>query len=442
MARFVVTSPGLHVRPRPDADNTPLGEVPRDGVVEKLGESGKWFFVKIAVRADNFIGDLYGWMSSAKLAPAAPAAAPEPPPSAEPAPHPPPTPPPLQGLPSEPFSIDSNLKTRPSPLTAALIDKYLRQQKSPLAGLGQAVMAAARKYGINATYILAHAIHESDWGRSRICRDKHNLFGWGAKDEDAYNSAWEFSSPADCIDVVMGRVDKIYLTDAGAYFASSPCLGKKRNGRGYGMSVHYASDNRWAEKIVTHARNIESWAASHAGLPGDAQPDSTPLSASPDAQRLLDAVARVNPEQPYYQKRDITGDNQPETFCNWFVADVLDSLGIELPRYDASAGYYPMPHPLYGYEHKEKPYMATQLHQYFKKGGAGHWQEVERTAAVAHANRGAVVVASIPGHVGLVIPGGEGDHVRIAQAGRVCGRDLRLAEGFGDAAVRFFRYTG
>ena len=143
-------------------------------------------------------------------------------------------------------------------------------------------------------------------------------------------------------------------------------------------------------------------------------------------------------------ERDITGDEVPETFCNWFVADVLDMLGVSMPRYKPAdeAGDYVRPHPIYGYDKtKTKPWSATELNRYLGRGGNGKWHRANRVNAVTLANQGTAVVVSIPGHIALVIPGGQGEAVRIAQAGRICGKNLRLEEGFGHREVEFFSYT-
>ncbi len=234
----------------------------------------------------------------------------------------------------------------------------------------------------------------------------------------------------------MGRIDKLYLTPGGRYFEKKPCLGNTS----YGMNVHYASDSEWGAKIAKIARKIENWASD--------QVDDWILDYPLDAKRILDAVEKVNPEQWYYIARDITGDGKAETFCNWFIGDVLDVLGIQIPRYDHTAGYYPRPHPLYGNERKTKPKSANHLNIYFKNGGDGKWLEINRSSAVALANQGKVVIASMPGypgHIALVIPGGYGSEVRIAQAGRVNGKDISLEEGFGKKPkrpVKFFTYEG
>jgi hypothetical protein len=455
MTQFRVTATELNVRPRPGTHQPPLGRLQQRAIVEKLGESGDWFFVLISLQSDNFRGDILGWVHSRYLAPASQPSVSVP---ATPPPELPaqpaggvttPSPPVAPSPPGEPFSIDSDLKHRPSPLTAPLIDQFLEDHDSPAVGIGAPVMAAAQKYGINATYIIAHAIHESNYGKSWICQVKNNLFGWRAFDVNPAGEAKEFSSPGECIDFVMGRIDKLYLTPGGRYFEQKPCLGTQS----YGMNVHYATDLDWGTKIAKHARIMEKWAGTQvlaappAAGPVETGPPPGPAlgSAYPTgARRILAAVDYVNPEQWYYQKHDITGDEVPETFCNWFVADVLDVLGVSIPRYKPAdeAGDYARPHPIYGYDKtKTKPWSATELNRYLGRGGDGKWHRASRVNAVTLANQGTAVVVSIPGHIALVIPGGQGEAVRIAQAGRICGKNLRLEEGFGHREVEFFSFT-
>lgn len=153
-----------------------------------------------------------------------------------------------------PFSIDSDLKERLSPLTAESIDNYFTNKKpSALAGIGNAVMEASQKYKINATYIVAHAILETGWGKSRIYREKNNLFGWGAIDDSPFAGAGRFPSREACIDFVMGRVNELYLKPTGRFFTLKACVGNKQ----FGMNAKYASDPRWGESIASIARRLE-----------------------------------------------------------------------------------------------------------------------------------------------------------------------------------------
>src|SRR5262245_54010960 len=61
-----------------------------------------------------------------------------------------------------PIRLDTNLLSR-SGASAWAIDAYLAANTS-LPPLGTAFMAAERKYGVNARFLLAAALHESGWG--------------------------------------------------------------------------------------------------------------------------------------------------------------------------------------------------------------------------------------------------------------------------------------
>ncbi|MFB2970221.1 S8 family serine peptidase [Aerosakkonema sp. BLCC-F183] len=169
---------------------------------------------------------------------------------------------------------------------------------------------------------------------------------------------------------------------------------------------------------------------------------SQPQQPSNNGQRIIDAVNKVNPDQWYYRPRDITGDRINETFCNWFAADVLDQLGVPIPRNGPSAGAYTKPHPIYGTNTPNKPYGTDQLLGFMNRGGDGMWERVSAADAVASANNGQVVLACSVGHVAVVIPGGSGSNVRIAQAGATNGKNMSVGTGFGSITPTYFRYKG
>jgi len=162
------------------------------------------------------------------------------------------------------FTVNTNLKTTSSPLSAKRIDDFFLAQppgNQTLAGIGAAVMDAAEKYGINATYIVAHAIHESGWGNSTIAKEKNNLFGWSAFDSSPYGSATGFPTREACIDFVMGQINGLYLDPAGKYHHTGPILGAGYKPDGYGMNYYYATDDKWGPKIAKIAAMIEAKAA-------------------------------------------------------------------------------------------------------------------------------------------------------------------------------------
>ena len=156
-----------------------------------------------------------------------------------------------------PFTIDTNLKTTPSPLSAPFLDNYFASRGTGfLAGTGPSIIATATTLSINASYIAAHAALESAWGSAPIARLKNNIFGWSAFDESPFASARAFPSLAACILFVMSRIHVLYLTPGGRYFCLAPCLGKGGPDK-YGMNANYASDPDWGAKIAHIVQQLE-----------------------------------------------------------------------------------------------------------------------------------------------------------------------------------------
>ncbi|WP_345242319.1 N-acetylglucosaminidase [Pontibacillus salipaludis] len=138
-----------------------------------------------------------------------------------------------------------------SDYTAEELDQYMNDyspiNNSVLFGHGESFIKAQEKYGVNALYLMAHAIHESGWGNSSIARDKNNLYGLNATDDNPYGNAFEFNSIEDNIMFAAQFVKDGYLTGTG-FRANGDYLGNK----GEGMNVKYASDPYWGQKIAGH----------------------------------------------------------------------------------------------------------------------------------------------------------------------------------------------
>ncbi|HEY3316074.1 MAG TPA: glucosaminidase domain-containing protein [Bacillota bacterium] len=174
-----------------------------------------------------------------------PTPAPEPPPlPPEPTPGPSPGPTPAPPLPRT-YTIDSDLRP-PGGVTAPELDAFFRGY--PLEGLGRSFVAAEAKYALNAVYLSAHAAWESDYGRSKIARDKDNLFGYGASGPDPYANARTFPNFEACIDFVAGYVARAYLDPAGQFYGGAPSL--------RGMNVNYATDQNWKNGIAALMNEI------------------------------------------------------------------------------------------------------------------------------------------------------------------------------------------
>lgn len=153
---------------------------------------------------------------------------------------------------------------------------------------------------------------------------------------------------------------------------------------------------------------------------------SKPETRSPGA---LHAAADFLAVQRRYARRDVTGDDVDETFCNFFVREGLRMLSVELPRMRAND-------------------MVDWLADH--RGQAAGWAQVQPWIARALADAGCPVVAGWkntpgrPGHVALVMPPKaeteRGLRIWIAQAGSTNFAHGTLAQGFGNLPVTFFAH--
>lgn len=132
----------------------------------------------------------------------------------------------------------------PAPYGAAELDRFLETlADSPLKGKGAAFKDAEAKHGINAVFLLAVAGHESSYGTSAIARDKFNLFGFKATDDDPSGNAAAFETIEASIDAASRLFAEKYVTGA---YARGPYPGNKQTG----INIYYASDPYWGEKVA------------------------------------------------------------------------------------------------------------------------------------------------------------------------------------------------
>lgn len=102
-----------------------------------------------------------------------------------------------------------------SGLTQEWIDRLV--ENTALAGLGQAYIDAEKETGVNALFLLAISIHESDWGASRFAVERNNIFGFQAYTHDP-DAAMFFDSKEDCIMIVARYLRDNYLNPEGKYY--------------------------------------------------------------------------------------------------------------------------------------------------------------------------------------------------------------------------------
>ena len=145
-----------------------------------------------------------------------------------------------------PITLDTNLRSR-SGVAAWAIDEYLAATTS-LPPLGAAFIDAETRYGVNARFLLAAALHESAWGTGYISRAKHNLFGYNAYDRNPGRYASAYATYAANINATARFIRDAYLTPGGRWWGGRPTLRS--------MEQFWSSSHRWGEGVSRIASSI------------------------------------------------------------------------------------------------------------------------------------------------------------------------------------------
>lgn len=186
----------------------------------------------------------------------------------------------------------------PSNINASSIDAYLLKYGSPLTGLGQTFMTSQSTYGVDANYLVSHAILESYWGKSQIAQTKNNLFGYGAYDSAPGQDAGLFPSEEYAILFQGWEVRNNYLTPGSSEYVS-PTL--------QGMNVNYATDQRWANSIGSLMGQLASYVgdnvSSYTQYKATNQPPAPESTQEPVFYTQASATVQTVPNYgglPYY----------------------------------------------------------------------------------------------------------------------------------------------
>lgn len=144
------------------------------------------------------------------------------------------------------FSVSTNINSI-SGMTLEDIAFLLREYPA-FQGLEETILLCEKKYGVNAYFILGVASQESGFGKSALAQRKNNLFGIGAYDESAFESALAFDTKAECIDYFCTMIAR-YLDNG----RTSPSV----------INEKYASDELWASRVASlmnrYAAEVGQW---------------------------------------------------------------------------------------------------------------------------------------------------------------------------------------
>jgi flagellum-specific peptidoglycan hydrolase FlgJ len=98
-----------------------------------------------------------------------------------------------------------------SGLVEAHIEEILKGTSLAGQGLEKAILEIEELYGINAYFTIAVMKLESGNGKSKIAKDKNNLFGLNAIDGDQYNKAFSFKTKGDSVQKFGQLISKNYI---------------------------------------------------------------------------------------------------------------------------------------------------------------------------------------------------------------------------------------
>lgn len=137
----------------------------------------------------------------------------------------------------------------PSYLSEEEINTFL--EGTNLEGLGKYYLEAEAETGINAAYICAVSCLESGYGSSKLAKTKHNIFGWGANDDNPMGSAYSYDSYSDCIIRVMKTFGNSYCDPDGKYFEGTINDDGTINLTIEEVNEHYCSQESWEKKVAS-----------------------------------------------------------------------------------------------------------------------------------------------------------------------------------------------
>lgn len=143
-----------------------------------------------------------------------------------------------------------------------------------------------KEYGINAQFLLAHAIVESGWGNpklSQVGKYKNNFFGYQAYDSAPLTCALYFPTKKEGLEYYADRIYYKYLKTGAIY----------NNGVNVaGMNVKYATDTNWGRSISRIMEEMKSYDSKYY----TAQPLST-LNPAP-IEKVYDHIIPADKPQP------------------------------------------------------------------------------------------------------------------------------------------------
>ncbi|ATP39049.1 benzene 1,2-dioxygenase [Solibacillus sp. R5-41] len=150
--------------------------------------------------------------------------------------------------------LDSIIMTMLAERQATGLARYANATvESRLIGMGPLLKQVEASHNVNALFILAASMHESDYGISVNSLEKNNIFGIKVYDSDT-TLGTSYPSRDDSVMAFLNQYVNLNYAPQSGKFAKGAAPGNKTAG----MNVHYASDPFWGSKIAGHMYRMDS----------------------------------------------------------------------------------------------------------------------------------------------------------------------------------------
>lgn len=123
--------------------------------------------------------------------------------------------------------------------------------KSKLIGMGKFAKEIEAEYHVNALFLIAAAIHESEFGMSKNAQELNNLYGIDAYDLNPETR--KFESPEESMETYASE----FAGDGYSYQPGYRANGTAPGNKTVGMNVFYATDPHWGSKVAGHMYQMD-----------------------------------------------------------------------------------------------------------------------------------------------------------------------------------------
>lgn len=158
---------------------------------------------------------------------------------------------------------------------AAIISKHFSKSTVIKPDDAEGIYNAQQNSGMSALAILGIGALESGYGTSSIAKQKNNIWGWGATNDNPAGNAVSFSQMATGAQEFADSFMKTYYNGYGAKTISSAGTGNNPSGKGYAYYNNGTINSNWATSVGSIMNTFYQTAKSTQTSGGNTTPKAT-----------------------------------------------------------------------------------------------------------------------------------------------------------------------